>query len=646
MFIGNKLPQYGASAIKLAEKYSGMKLNFIGNKSLWQNLKGLPVDFIAIEDFYNPSEFKKLEGRFERSPEFRNGFWLKTLERFFVIEQFIKFFNVPDFFHAELDQLLFRTDELKSEIRKLKRSGLFLPFHTESEACASVFYCNDYLTIRDFIEFTNNTHSISSEMLLLSSWAKITSKNVYVLPSISSENQFDLFNKIIPGNLMRRVDIDGLVDPLELGPWVGGNDPRNEVLAIHPQTRFSEVGNPYVLDYLQLKKLKFNYDSDLGYLQISSGDITNSNIYNLHFHSKLHNWLMKDKEPINRLLMLANSEKPIKLRDSRIRQIRYRLVYFFSETLLSLKSNPKKILQVPSKLIKNSMYFVKIILVSINIRFNRHPSSAPFLSGDTFRAIADKTYEKGYSTFNASQVETNDVIFCQSDLIMNFNEEILAKLNHEIILLLGNSDQNFTSALASKLNLNHVNRIFAQNLVEEIEKFVPLPIGLENAWRLDNGKPLTFRVQRLLKLKKTFKVMWTFSPTNLSERALASEELSRLKIAVKLPRISKLKHRFALSKYAFVASPPGNGLDCHRTWEAMYLRCIPVVKRSYMAEEFEKRGLPIWIVDSYDELADYDVKSLKVKYQELAPKFKSELLWFNYWKELIQASKVASPKSH
>jgi hypothetical protein len=28
----------------------------------------------------------------------------------------------------------------------------------------------------------------------------------------------------------------------------------------------------------------------------------------------------------------------------------------------------------------------------------------------------------------------------------------------------------------------------------------------------------------------------------------------------------------------FVVSPQGNGIDCHRTWEAMALGCIPIVK--------------------------------------------------------------------
>ena len=34
------------------------------------------------------------------------------------------------------------------------------------------------------------------------------------------------------------------------------------------------------------------------------------------------------------------------------------------------------------------------------------------------------------------------------------------------------------------------------------------------------------------------------------------------------------------TEYAFVISPHGGGYDCHRTWEALVLGCIPIVKTS------------------------------------------------------------------
>jgi hypothetical protein len=54
------------------------------------------------------------------------------------------------------------------------------------------------------------------------------------------------------------------------------------------------------------------------------------------------------------------------------------------------------------------------------------------------------------------------------------------------------------------------------------------------------------------------------------------------------------------SKYSFVISPFGLGIDCHRTWEALALGCIAIVKRSPICVVFE--DLPVLIVDEWRDL--------------------------------------------
>lgn len=137
--------------------------------------------------------------------------------------------------------------------------------------------------------------------------------------------------------------------------------------------------------------------------------------------------------------------------------------------------------------------------------------------------------------------------------------------------------------------------------------------------------------------------MWTFSiDTNPSVRTKAMRALEKSKFAAGQKQLSASQHRKALSKFGFVASPPGNGLDTHRTWEAMYLRCVPIVLRSEMTERYFQAGLPVWIVDSYDELINLDENFLKAKYEEFMDKFKSDSLWMNYWIELINGEKASN----
>lgn len=85
-------------------------------------------------------------------------------------------------------------------------------------------------------------------------------------------------------------------------------------------------------------------------------------------------------------------------------------------------------------------------------------------------------------------------------------------------------------------------------------------------------------------------------------------------------------------RYKFMVSPHGIGWDCHRTWEALFLGMIPVVKTSFLDEMYE--GLPVLIVDEWSDITPellhrtYDVFSRQ--------KFNFERLYIKYWQ--LQAS--------
>ena len=84
------------------------------------------------------------------------------------------------------------------------------------------------------------------------------------------------------------------------------------------------------------------------------------------------------------------------------------------------------------------------------------------------------------------------------------------------------------------------------------------------------------------------------------------------------------------ARYAFVVSPHGNGLDCHRTWESLVLGNIVIVKRSSLDPLYE--GLPVVIVDDWSEIT---AESLARWHTEHAPAFErpevQERLTNRYW---------------
>jgi hypothetical protein len=88
--------------------------------------------------------------------------------------------------------------------------------------------------------------------------------------------------------------------------------------------------------------------------------------------------------------------------------------------------------------------------------------------------------------------------------------------------------------------------------------------------------------------------------------------------------------------YKFILSPFGTGLDCHRTWESLYLNCIPIVLTSPINEIFD--GLPVVIVDSWNCI---NLEFLEEKYSEIESKKKNEeycldKMYLNYWLSRIE----------
>lgn len=57
-----------------------------------------------------------------------------------------------------------------------------------------------------------------------------------------------------------------------------------------------------------------------------------------------------------------------------------------------------------------------------------------------------------------------------------------------------------------------------------------------------------------------------------------------------------------LANHRFVLSPEGNGIDCYRTWESLYLGAVPIVVASICTSSFA--DLPILFTEDYSEVSE------------------------------------------
>jgi len=88
-----------------------------------------------------------------------------------------------------------------------------------------------------------------------------------------------------------------------------------------------------------------------------------------------------------------------------------------------------------------------------------------------------------------------------------------------------------------------------------------------------------------------------------------------------------------LPKYRFVISPEGNGIDCHRHYEALMAGCIPIVEKHPAVEE-KYHGCPILWTNDYSEIT---IQYLNQKYEEMFyTKFNFGSLYLQHYPPAIQ----------
>lgn len=281
-----------------------------------------------------------------------------------------------------------------------------------------------------------------------------------------------------------------------------------------------------------------------------------------------------------------------------------------------------------------------------NIKLKRRPSSAPLLSGDTYRAISDCLFDEthlcsaeeinGFEKSLKDKDRKNPLVFVSSWKLEKFVKEVLPAVKKPFVLLTHQGDVNIGTAEHKKILENKMLlHWFAQNNVIRHKKITSLPIGLEDAWRHRAGAVKDFHNKALIECNKEPVILYGFSiNTNPESRAPCYISLCRNKYSEEIyGSLPPHLYRKRLSRKMFVASPAGNGLDCHRTWEAIYLGVVPVVEDNAMNRSFKKLGLPIVLVDpaKWDTLKKWTPESMKKLYEKIIAEGNTEAAFLPFW---------------
>ncbi len=127
-----------------------------------------------------------------------------------------------------------------------------------------------------------------------------------------------------------------------------------------------------------------------------------------------------------------------------------------------------------------------------------------------------------------------------------------------------------------------------------------------------------------------------------SERLSAYNTIPRDLVSIQETPLNRYDTWGAYTQHVFVASPRGNGLDTIRTWEALMLGCIVIVRRipgdgecACILEELY-RDLPVVIIDHWFSITRDFLDRILSEYAQRT--FRYEKLGTSYWIDRIEAA--------
>jgi hypothetical protein len=257
-------------------------------------------------------------------------------------------------------------------------------------------------------------------------------------------------------------------------------------------------------------------------------------------------------------------------------------------------------------------------------------------------------------------IRAASIIFVYRDFLDLFFMQIAPKLERRFVLITNGSvpefGERFRQALDRTTLLVHV---FAINATMTHPKLTTIPLGLANShWPHGNTAALVRTAALELPKRDGLYVNfdigtnpWVRAPIfdALAENDFATivrrPEPSRmglrglLRLIKGRPPIIKMEEPLGFEAYLkdmaqweYCVSPPGNGLDCHRTWEALYLGVTPVLSKAPVGV---LEGLPHIIVDDWSRVSS---SSLRTQREAMRGPFQFERLNLSYWRKRVEAA--------
>ena len=153
---------------------------------------------------------------------------------------------------------------------------------------------------------------------------------------------------------------------------------------------------------------------------------------------------------------------------------------------------------------------------------------------------------------------------------------------------------------------DNVLSINAVNALSFGGKVNPIPYGIQRKLNVDDNRSeilLSFMSTQENTIENLLYVNHSVN-TNSKERGGINELFSNNSwVKVEDKRVDYHTFLSDLQKSKFMICPEGNAVDCHRNWEVLYMRRVPVIKKNAYLE-YLLRDYPVLFVNDYAEVTE------------------------------------------
>ena len=248
-------------------------------------------------------------------------------------------------------------------------------------------------------------------------------------------------------------------------------------------------------------------------------------------------------------------------------------------------------------------------------------------------------------------------IFVGSDYLQYFVSSILDRITNKFILVSGMSIKTCPVEALNKssffklINNKYLVRWCSQNnVIKKYHSIIQIPLGIDyhsvynnpKKWEqisdgkspveqekylvdvINNSKPFYERINKIY-------VNFDINADRFGQRRDCLKKIQPSLLAMYQEKQKRTQTWINTTKYAFVVSPYGQGMDCHRTWDALILGSIPILKSKEFVNMF--KDLPVLFVEDWNQITQQLLDDTIENFKNMT--FNYDKLTLDYWRQLV-----------